>query len=199
MGKRVVIIASGETERRALPHLLSHMAAEGIDIVWPIRTPPSGRITGEIAYKIIVSAWRELEWITPPDKFIVLVDADGKDPAAVVEAIKQQLGKTAAVNVPATVLVTAAKWHLEAWFFADPAALRAYVGGSLGSVDASKPDEIINPKLCLKGLIDETYTSRVAEEIAQRLDAVEVRAGSPSFVRFEGAVRNGSASSPAAG
>jgi hypothetical protein len=191
MGKRVVIIASGETERRALPHLLSPMAAEGIEVIYPIRTPPNGRITGEITYKIIASAWRELSWVTPPDKFVVLVDADGKAPEVVVATVEQQLKKTPVATVPAAVLVTAAKWHLEAWFFADPAALRAYVGGSLGGVDASRPDEIINPKLCLKNLLDETYTSRVAEEIAQNLGALEVRSRSPSFALFERAVRNG--------
>jgi hypothetical protein len=186
-----VVIASGETERRALPHLLSHLAEEGIEIIYPIRTPPNGRITGEIAYKIIVSAWRELEWVTPPDKFVVLVDADGKAPETVVEALEQQLKKTNVAAVPAAVLVTSAKWHLEAWFFADPASLRAYIGGSLGSIDASKPDDIINPKLCLKNLIDETYTSRIAEEIAQKLVVLEVRSHSPSFAQFERAVRNG--------
>lgn len=191
MGKRVVIIASGETERRALPHLLSHMAAEGIDIIYPVRTSPSGRLTGDIAYKIIVSAWRELEWITPPDKFVVLVDADGKDPVSVVASVEEQLKVTPIAKVPAAVLVTAAKWHLEAWFFADPAGLRAYLGGSLGTINASKPDEIVHPKQCLKNLLEETYTARVSEEIAQRIDAIAVRTHSPSFARFERAVRNG--------
>lgn len=197
MGKRVVIIASGETERRALPHLLRQLADEGIEIIYPVRTPPNGRITGEIAYKIIVSVWRELEWVTPPDKFVVLVDADSKAPEVVVEAVRQQLSKTPVDTIPAPVLITAAKWHLEAWFFADPASLRAYVGGSLGGVDASKPDEIKNPKLCLKNLIDETYTARVAEEIAQKLVALEVRSHSPSFAGFEQAVRNGGRSGSA--
>ncbi|MGO9469537.1 MAG: hypothetical protein ACLQIB_58450 [Isosphaeraceae bacterium] len=33
MGKDVVVIASGETERRSLPHLVSHLQSESIFVV----------------------------------------------------------------------------------------------------------------------------------------------------------------------
>lgn len=194
MAKRVIVIASGETERRALPHLLRHLADEGIVIDEPIRTPPrNGQISGELAYKLIVSAWYERQWTAaPPSKFVVLVDADSKSPQAVVDQLNEELSKTGIggkIHVPC--LLAAAKWHLEAWFFADPPALSKYLGKGLGSVDLSKPDEILNPKLCLKHLLEIPYTSRVAEEIAQRVSADEVRSRSPSFTRFEQAIRNG--------
>ena len=32
MSRRVVVIASGETERRALPYLVKHLAAEGVEV-----------------------------------------------------------------------------------------------------------------------------------------------------------------------
>jgi hypothetical protein len=192
VAKRVIIIASGETERRALPHLLRHLSAEGISIDGPIRTPPRhGKITGESAWRLIASAWWEKQATTPPDKFVILLDADGKDPEGVIEQLRQELLRTGISQIPVPVLVAAAQWHLEAWFFADASALRAYLGKSLGSVDASRPDSILNPKLCLKNLLEETYTSRISEEIAQKLSVAEVRSRSPSFAHFEQAVRNG--------
>ena len=86
-----------------------------------------------------------------------------------------------------------AQWHLEAWYFADAANLRRYLGGrNLGSVDTSQPDNIQNPKLHLKNLLsDETYTSRVSEEIATGLDAKTIAQRSLSFRGFLEAVKNG--------
>jgi hypothetical protein len=151
-----------------------------------------GKITGDSAYRLIISAWYEKEWTNErPDKFVVLVDADGKDAQQVISQLQEELSKTGINQVPVPVRLAAAKWHLEAWFFADASALRRYLGGSLGSVDASKPDEIQNPRLCLKSLLREPYTSRVSEEIAQKISANEVRSRSPSFARFEEAIRNG--------
>jgi hypothetical protein len=195
VSKRVIIIASGETERRALPHLLRHLSADGISIDPPIRTPPRfGKITGDSAFRLIISAWHERKWSAPPDKFIVLTDADGKDPQVVLGTLEQELARTSIQELPVPVLLAAAKWHLEAWFFADAGALRKYLGGkSLGAVDPSKPDEIQNPKLCLRHLLSEPYSSRISEEIAQGVSPLEVRTRSPSFARFEQAVRNGSA------
>jgi hypothetical protein len=42
MAKTVVVIASGETERRSLPHLLAHLEEEGVAVV-EIRIPPGGK------------------------------------------------------------------------------------------------------------------------------------------------------------
>ena len=84
-----------------------------------------------------------------------------------------------------------AKWHLEAWFWADPHGLRSYVGRNLGKVDSTDPDAIPSPKQCLKDLLDVLYTARVANEIAQKISALEVRKRSRSFSLFEQAVRNG--------
>ena len=194
MPKRVIVIASGETERNALPHLLRHLSSEGIVIDDPIRTPPRHRqITGESAYQLVVSAWWERQASSPPDKFVVLIDADRQDPGEVVDGLRQKLAaKSIEQELGVPVLVAAAKWHLEAWFFADATSLRGYLGKSLGgSLDPSRPDAIENPKLCLKHLLDEPYTSRVAEEIARRLSATEVSSRSPSFALFEQALRNG--------
>ncbi|HSN99871.1 MAG TPA: DUF4276 family protein [Candidatus Nanopelagicales bacterium] len=199
MAKRVIVIASGETERKALPHLLAHLREEGIQVTADdIRTPPrSGLITGEMACKLILSAWNETRWSDPPSKFVVLQDADARDPRAIVEQLTQDLGRTRAQEVPVPILIAAAKWHLEAWFFADAAGLRAHLGRDLGSIDPSRPDEIINPKLHLKQILaGTTYTARVAEEIARKLSPERARSRSPSFAHFEQCVRNGPSAAP---
>lgn len=42
MSKRVVVVASGETERRALPSLVGHLRANGI-VMDDVRVPPAAR------------------------------------------------------------------------------------------------------------------------------------------------------------
>ncbi|KYG03737.1 hypothetical protein BE21_04520 [Sorangium cellulosum] len=196
MAKRVVVIASGETERLALPHLLRHLGEEGTLIDEPIRTPSRNRaITAENACRLVLSAWYEKLPTGRPDKFVILLDADAKDPQDIVARFEEDLKATAVGHrVPVPILSVAAKWHLEAWFFACAASLRDYLGRDLGNVDTSQPDEIVNPKRHLIHLLKagrgEIYTARVSAEIAQRLSAQELRR-SASFARFESAVRNG--------
>lgn len=192
MPKRVIVIASGETERRALPHLLSHLRDEGI-VLADVRIPSRNRgLRVKIVEKIIKSAWYE----SPPDKFVLLVDADGKDPSATLAPFENDLPERLPPEVRPKLQYAYAQRHLEAWYFADAQNLRTYLRDkALGSVDASKPDEIQNPKQHLKNLLERsTYTALISEEIARTLDARTIAQRSPSFDGFLSAVRNGSPS-----
>ena len=192
MAKRVTIIASGETERRSLPYLVSHLQNQGITVT-DVRIPPRNRaLNVGMAQGLIRDAWySSLEWL--PDKFVVLVDTDGKSPVETLAAFQNI--SDSLPDVGADVLVTYAQWHLEAWYFGDSAKLRSYVGGALGNVDPSRPDEIENPKLHLKALLHNrrgaVYTARTSEEIARKLDARVIAQRSPSFQGFLNAVMNG--------
>lgn len=197
MGKRVVIIASGETERRSLPHLLAHLRDENITVIDVRRPNRNKALTVEMAEKLIKAVWFELPENALPDKFVVLVDVDGKDPDHVLRPFRQELGKRLGSGITASLQFAYAQWHLEAWYFADSAGLRAYLG-RLGHVDASQPDRIKNPKQHLKHLLaDRVYTAVVAEEIASRL-SVQAIQRSASFRGFLAAVRNGDAADAAA-
>lgn len=194
MPKRVIVIASGETERRALPHLLSHLRDEGI-VLADVRIPPRNRdLRVKIVEKIIKSAWYE----SPPDKFVLIVDADGKDPSATLAPFENDLPERLPPEVRPKLQYAYAQWHLEAWYFADSQNLRTYLRGkdpTRGRVDASKPDEIQNPKQHLKNLLERsTYTALISEEVARTLDARTIAQRSPSFDGFLSAVRNGSPS-----
>jgi hypothetical protein len=71
MRKSVVVIASGETERRALPHLVAHLQAKGVSVV-DVRIPPGGKaLNVEMAEKLLKAVWFE-RVAAPPDKFVVL-------------------------------------------------------------------------------------------------------------------------------
>lgn len=187
MAKNVVVLASGRTELRALPNLLRDLAREGISV--DIRIPPRNKaITKEVAVKIAKSCYSD---VPTPAKFVILVDVDGKDPDEVLESLRPRVGK-ALEHLNLKVYYTYAQRHLEAWFFADANGLRQYLGKSLGSIDASQPDLIENPKLHLKQLLaNRLYTSEVAERISRVLDAATIAGRSPSFGRFVAAIRNG--------
>lgn len=192
MTKRVVVIASGETERRSLPHLLGHLVAEGILIV-EIRRPDGNKaLSVEMAEKLVKAAW----WAPPenvvPDKFVIVLDVDGKDPQEVLRPFHEELRDRIGSKITASLQFAYAQWHLEAWYFADASGLRTYLGRDLGGVDTSKPDAIQNPKLHLKNLLGERiYTAVISEEIARVLNVMSIVGRSPSFQRFLEAVRDG--------
>ena len=187
MSKSVIVLASGRTEQRTLPHLLQHLEDEGIAV--EVRIPPRHR---QIVRDIVIKIAQSCHWDSPGlDKFVVLVDVDGKDPGTVIKSLRDQVGG-ALDSLDFDVCYAYAQQHLEAWFFADERSLRGYLGRNLGSPDASRPDLIDNPKLHLKHILGERlYTSEVAERISVRLDAATIQAKSPSFSRFVAAVRNG--------
>jgi len=189
--KRVVVIASGSTEQETLPHMLRHLATEDITIDLPVLIPPGHHdVRGRLVEKLVLSAWFGRH--PRPDKFVVSKDADGKDPQEVGDQLREELARSKiADRVTAPILVTIAKWHLEAWFFADVPGLRDYLGRDIGSVDVSDPDAVVNPKHILKSLLREPYTAAVSREIAERLSCADLGRRSRSFRELEAALRNG--------
>lgn len=190
MGKRVVVIASGETERRSLPHLVKDLEVRGTTLA-DVRIPPRNQtLTPDMGVQLIKAAWYS-NLHEPPDKFVLLLDADGKDPETVVGDFEQRVPNRIG-QIDVNLLYCCAQRHLEAWFFGDAARLRAFLGRNLGSVDTSRPDEIDNPKLHLKLLLDDrVYTARVSERIARQLVPSVIAQRSPSFAHFVGLVANG--------
>ena len=191
MTKRVVGIASGETERRSLPHLIHHLLNEGIEMV-EIRIPPrTGALGVEIVEKLIKAAWFQ-RIANPPDKFVVLVDSDGKDPDKVLRPFIEHLPPRLPSEVRPRVQYAVAQWHLEAWYFADPENLRTYLNRPLGNVDSLQPDRIQNPKLHLKNLLgNRMYSAVVSEEISKAINPLTIAQHSRSFRGFLDAIRNG--------
>lgn len=191
MNKHVVVVASGETERRALPHLVSHLREVGITV--EVRTPPRHRaLRVDVVEKIIKAAWFASVH-EPPAKFVVLVDVDqAATPDEVVAPLEEELSQRVP-SVGAKLLFAHAQQHLEAWYFADSENLREWLGGrSLGSVDTSTPDAIQDPKRHLSNLLgNRVYTARTSEDIARRLDPHIIEQRSPSFRALVEAVRNG--------
>ena len=191
MPKKVVVIASGETERRSLPYLLSHLKAEGIHVA-DVRIPPRNKaLDVGMAERLIKASWFE-DIADPPNKFVILVDTDGKSPADILRPFRERLPQQLGRGIKAQLQFAYAKWHLEAWYFADISGLRHYLDRAPGGIDPSKPDEIENPKLHLKHLLsDRAYTAVVSEEIARMIDPLVVAQRSESFNGFLQAVRNG--------
>lgn len=190
MSKRVIIITSGEIERRAIPHLLEHLKGEGISVD-EVRYPSGNKsLSVEVAEKLVKTAWFASH--DKPDKFVILVDIDGKVPDEVLRPYRENLPARVGGQITATFQFAFAQWHLEAWFFADITNFRDNLGREPGSVDPSRPDDIQNPKHHLKQLLgDRIYTAVVSEEIARKLNASVIAARSPSFQGLLDAVRNG--------
>ncbi len=190
MSKHVVVVASGDTERRALPHLLSYLVRD--DMTVDIRTPSGHRpLRVDIVEKIIRAAWFTSH-PGPPTKFVVLLDVDQSSPENVLAPLQEQLLQRVG-SLSADILFAYAQQHLESWFFADISNLRQYLGRSPGDVDTSRPDAIQNPKQHLIHLLGRrVYTARTSEEIARRLDGQVIEQRSPSFRGLVKALRNGS-------
>ena len=192
MDKRVIVVASGETERRALPNLVSHLEGFGVSVSEVLIPPRNRALNVRMAERLIKAGWYS-NLAYPPHKFVVLVDTNGKAPDDVIDQFRRELPGRLGNYIAAAVRIAYAQQHLEAWFFADAPNLRRWLGGrDLGSVDASRPDNIQNPKLHLKNLLgSRVYTALVAGEIAGTLDAQVIAERSPSFKGFVEAVING--------
>lgn len=198
MAHRVVVIASGGTERRALPHLLAHLEAQGVALS-RVRTPARNRLLDvEQAEKLVRADW----FANPtsrPRKFVVLVDTDRAEPRLVVEPFAQDLPPRL-TDLDVDILFAHACQHLESWYFADAQGLRAFLGRNLGAVDPADPDGIDNPKRHLRNLLgDRVYTAGVSEEIAGSLDTEVIGQRSPSFAGLVAAVINGETAAPGSG
>lgn len=190
MAKRVLIIASGPTERGSLPYLLEHLSEEGIAV--EVRIPDRNRplrpnIVAPIIYASLYDSGGESY-----DKYVVLVDTDGKTAEDALHPLREGLQRANVERHVPSLLYAYAQWHLEAWYFADARNLRIYLGRDVGNVDTNQPDRIENPKHHLMQLLGtRTYTSTVSEEIAKSLNADTITQRSPSFAGFLAAVRNG--------
>lgn len=192
MSKHVIVIASGETERRSLPYLLVHLQDEEIFVDEILRPDGHKALTVEMAEKLVKAAWYAPTKNVAPAKFVILVDVDGKDPVEVMRPFVEQLPSRIGAKVTASIMVAYAQWHLEAWYFADVEGLRRYLGRDAGSVDTSEPDGIQNPKLHLKHLLTgRAYTAVISEEIVRQLSPQTISQRSGSFRGFLEAVRNG--------
>ena len=186
----VIVLASGETERRSLPHLVAHLQRQGT-FVDEVRISPNGVLNRRVSEKLIKAVWYD-NIHSPPQKIVLLVDVDGKHPEQVVGSLREQLDPRLPREIQERLLYSCAQWHLEAWYFGDETNLRGYLKRSIGSVDTSKPDEIENPKLHLKHLLyPQVYTARVSERIARTLDAETIAGRSPSCKGFLQALLNG--------
>ena len=197
MPKHVVVIASGETERRALPRLLAYLGDVGIKV--SVRIPPRHRsLSVDMARRLILSV-KHTSPEGDPEKFVILVDADGKPPNPILARFTEELPKTLDPEISTRIKYAHAQWHLEAWYFADSSRLRDFLGRALGSVDTSNPDAIRNPKLHLKHLLgdDQAYTAVVSEKIAGAIDSRTIEERSPSFRTLVDAVKNGATPVPA--
>lgn len=188
--KHVVVLASGETEQRAVPHLVAHLRENDIEV--RIRIPARNRaLSVEIAYKLIQASRYDFA-DGPPDKYVILVDVNGNPPDQVLAPFKENLPGRLDDQLNSRIQYAYAQRHLEAWYFTDASNLRGYLGRALGNVDTSQPDDIENPKLHLKHLLGErVYTARISEEIAKSLNAQTIAERSPSFRGFLAAVKNG--------
>ena len=187
----VVVVASGETEQRSLPHLVSHLQKQGTSVD-DVRIPPRNKaLDVGVAEKIIKSIWYENPG-AEPDKIVLLLDVDRKSPDQVVGRMKEDLASRLPAEIKVRMQYAHAQPHLEAWYFADGVNLRGYLKRDLGRVDDTRPDEIENPKLHLKNILDEqVYTARVSAEIARALAAETIARRSPSFKGFPDSLLNG--------
>ena len=147
----------------------------------------------DTATNLVRAIWFEKRYTDPPDKFVILVDVDGKRPDEVVRPLLEEVPRRLQSHISVPVLFAFAQQHLEAWFFADSRNLREYLSGrNLGSIDTSRPDEIDDPKRHLQNLLgDVIYTSQISGQIARSLHAPTVAGRSRSFDNFLSTVRNG--------
>lgn len=180
----VALIASGETERRALPLLCRDLGASGTTLTEVLVPPRTGQLSPDMALRLARSVH------TASNKIVVVVDADGRTQDSILQPFRKKFQNWP--SWPRPVFLAHAQWHLEAWFFADQAGLRLFLNDKdLGNLPAI-PDDIERPKLRLQHLLQPfLYTAATAREIAAAIHPQVAEKRSPSFAQFRAAMRNG--------
>ena len=85
--KGVVVVASGQTERRAIPILVAHLEGSGASLSG-VRTPPrNGALNVDMAESLIKAAWYGGP-STRPEKFVIVLDVDRGNPEKLIASIK---------------------------------------------------------------------------------------------------------------
>lgn len=120
------------------------------------------------------------------DKAIVIRDADGKDPAQLLNSMQ---GKVRGRTYPFPIRFAVIVQELEAWLLADEQAISGVTGKKQPSIGA--PESLLHPKEKLRAVLSDAgvvYTAPVAEKIAAdaRVDTIASRCS--SFQRFREAV-----------
>ena len=128
MAKKIVVIVTGETDRRSIPRVCrdAFEQAEWFEVRKP---PGNAALTPEQAKKLIKAAWYEMCGRgRAPDKFVMLIDANNHEPLEAARPFEEMAAHLADVTAPK--LVTAAVRHLEAWFLAIRRSFGSFWGGT---------------------------------------------------------------------
>jgi hypothetical protein len=124
------------------------------------------------------------------DKALIIRDADGKEPNALVHRLNVTINTRA---YPFPVIPVIIVQELETWLLADSEALSQVTGRSISEITESL-EAIMELKERLKNILSDAnmaYTTEIARKIAAatRLEILEYRC--PSFQVFRQALRDG--------
>ena len=169
-----VILASGQNELLALPKLMGQRGKTGQVLI-----PPNNGFLRHAVVNLVEVAFGSYDDVA----LTVLVDTHeqpARDAIGHVKTAVEGLSGRPDISFDAIRYVAVVP-HLEGWFFGDANGLSAYLGE-----DAGTPG--INPKRTLSGLLVQqkrlNYSSRLAEDIARRVDANTIYGNCRSFRDF---------------
>ena len=137
-----------------------------------------GTVTGRLAGLLL-----ELHRSHRPEKVLVVADADGAQPSAIISAISS---KTAG-HYPFAVRPIVIVQSLEAWLLADGEALMRVVGIN---TSFRQPERIRDPKAEMRRILAKrtAYTPEIARRIAENIDLDLLSRRRPTFLSLRHAV-----------
>jgi hypothetical protein len=152
----VGLIVEGMYDEAAIPVLLKRCRGRVRVVTRKCKGSVAGRLAGIVA---------ELERSYKLERVLIMCDADGQQPATLIETIKKRLAGPYGFPVIPIIVVQ----MLEAWLVADPVALERVVG-----IKSSfrNPERVRNPKSELQRLLSRrtAYTPEVARRLAEQVD-----------------------------
>ncbi len=182
----VALVAEGPYDEGVLKDLIRRIRDDRPDVHSRIcRGSLGGRYVRQL---------RELRHEASFEKALVVSDAHGRSPEALVAELRREIQN---VWLPFPVHYVVVVQELEAWLLADHLALDSVVTGRGGrggfQPPTHSPESADDPKrelLILLGNAGVSYTQAVAREIAQRSDLQRIAYWSESFRRFQNAVND---------
>jgi hypothetical protein len=181
------VIVEGVFDAAALPELIRKCCTDDIHIETRVCRFASQLMRRRLSF---LEEFRYVVQGSPVDKALIIRDADGKNPNALVHRLNVTINTR---SYPFPVISVIIVQELETWLLADSAALSQVTGKSISEI-TELLETLIAPKQRLQNILSAArvpYTKEVARKIAavSHLEILEYRC--PSFRVFRQALRNG--------
>jgi hypothetical protein len=181
------IVVEGAYDRLVYEELIRRISSSDVKVISRDTegVPKLNRI-----FPAMLRDFEQVQRGQPVDKALVIRDANGKDPTALEQQMRERI-QGQHFSIPKGIQFHAVRRTMETWLLADVSAINSVAaarGGKEVALVQGTLEDIVDPKDRLRRLLSQAglpYTDQVCREIAAKTSIETLRNRCPSFRIFE--------------